>query len=163
MSIATVQRQLAASSGGDVNLRRYLTQLCESLSASMIMDQDKFSIVATIDDSNVEAHQSLSVGLIVTELVINALKHAFSDQPAGTITVDYRSNGDDWVLSVTDDGVGMPKGRDSPKVGLGTGIVEALAKNLRSVIVVRDANPGTIITVTHRRADEDKIALQPAA
>ena len=68
MSIAAVQRQLAASSLGDVMLRPYLMQLCESLGASMIHDPKRLTIVATIDDSIVGATASVSLGLIVTRV-----------------------------------------------------------------------------------------------
>src|SRR3546814_7248501 len=77
MSIASLQQQLAASSLGDVELRSYFTQLCESLSSSMIHDHDRVSIAVTADGSAVHADISVSLGLIVTELDINALKHAF--------------------------------------------------------------------------------------
>jgi two-component sensor histidine kinase len=87
----------------------------------------------------------------VTELVINALKHAFPDERSGTIVIDYRSSGNDWTLSVTDNGIGMPAGSDAPKAGLGTGIVEALAKNLMGKIEVSDAGPGTVVTITHQK------------
>ena len=162
MSIAAVQRQLSTSSGGSVELRTYFTQLCESLGASMIADDDRLSISVTVDDSAVEADISISLGLIVTELVINALKHAFPGQQTGTILVDYCSTGGDWTLSVTDDGIGMPTGSVAPKSGLGTGIVEALARNLNGEIQVSDANPGTAITIRHR-GDADRQTRLPAA
>jgi len=163
MSIAAVQRQLSTSKGGSVELRTYLTQLCESLGASMISDPDRLSITVMVDDSAVEADVSVSLGLIVTELVINALKHAFPDDRGGTITIDYRSSGDDWTLSVTDDGTGMPTGAAAPKAGLGTGIVEALAKNLRGEIEVSDAAPGTAVTIMHRGARDHQKPLTTAA
>ena len=46
----------------------------------------------------------MSLGLILTELVINALKHAFPDNRKGEIVVDYRSHGTGWALSVRDNG-----------------------------------------------------------
>lgn len=152
MSIAAVQRQLSTSKGGSVDLRTYLTQLCQSLGASMISDPDRLTIVVSVDGSAVEADVSISLGLIVTELVINALKHAFPDDQEGTITIDYRSSGSDWTLSVSDNGTGMPTGAAAPKAGLGTGIVEALAKNLDGEIQVSDAAPGTAVTIMHRGA-----------
>ena len=149
MSIAALQRQLSTAKAGKVELRPYLTQLCQSLGASMIADPGRLSITVTVDDSAVEADASVSLGLIVTELVINALKHAFSGERTGTIAVEYRSSGTDWTLSVTDDGSGMPTGSDAPKAGLGTGIVEALARNLNGSISVADAGPGTAVTISH--------------
>ncbi len=152
MSIAAVQRQLSTSMSGDVELRTYMTQLCESLGASMIADPDRLSISVVVDDSAVKGNVSISLGLIVTELVINALKHAFPEQRAGVIAIAYASEGSDWTLSVTDNGIGMPTGSEAPKAGLGSGIVEALARNLDSEIRLSDANPGTAVTITHRGA-----------
>jgi two-component sensor histidine kinase len=163
MSIAALQRQLSTSSGGNVEVRFYLNQLCQSLGASMIADPTRLSIRVTVDDSSVGPDVSVSIGLIVTELVINALKHAFPDERTGFIAVDYRSSGLDWTLSVTDNGVGMLTGSEAPKAGLGTGIVEALAKNLASEIKVTDAEPGTIITVTHLGSADNQTDLSTAA
>jgi two-component sensor histidine kinase len=163
MSIAAVQRQLSTSAGGNVELRTYLTQLCESLAASMIGDPDRLSIAVSVDDSVVEADVSVSLGLIVTELVINALKHAFTDQPVGTIRINYRSVGSEWTLSVTDDGIGISAGADAPKAGLGNGIVEALAKNLKGEIQVGVAHPGTAVTITHRGVGDLPSGLPAAA
>jgi two-component sensor histidine kinase len=163
MSIAAVQRHLAASTLGDVALRPYFVQLCESLAASMIHDPDRLSIVVNVDDSVVDANASVSLGLIITELVINALKHAFPEQKHGKIVVDYRSEGRKWRLSVKDDGVGMPTGEHKAKPGLGTGIVEALARQLQGHIRVADASPGTAFTLMHEElASDESQALQAA-
>ena len=148
MSIAAVQRHLSVARVGDVPLAPYLTQLCESLGASMIQDPKRLSIITTIDESCANATASVSLGLIVTELVINALKHAFTESRPGTIRVDYHASGSQWVLTVKDDGVGMPMG-EKPKPGLGTGIVEALAGQLEAIVSVSDAKPGTNVAVTH--------------
>jgi two-component sensor histidine kinase len=149
MSIAAVQRHLAVSSLNNVALRPYFVQLCESLAASMISDPNVLSIEVTADDSVVDANKSVSLGLITTELVINALKHAFPGRARGKIIVDYRSGGPDWTLSVTDDGIGMPTGTRKAEAGLGTGIIEALAKHLGASIQVLDSNPGVAITISH--------------
>ncbi|TIX93545.1 PAS domain-containing sensor histidine kinase [Rhizobium sp. P44RR-XXIV] len=163
MSIAALQRQLSTSKGGSVELRAYFTQLCQSLGASMIEDSNRLSISVTVDDSAVEADISVSLGLIVTELVINALKHAFPDERTGKIVIDYSSKGKDWTLSVTDDGIGMPSGSDAPKAGLGTGIVEALTKNLQGQIQLSDADPGTAVTISHRESARLQADLTEAA
>ena len=147
MSIATLQRQLSATNGGNVEMLPYLTQLCHSLGASMIADPDRLSIKLNVDASVVAADTSISLGLIVTELVINALKHAFPDERTGVILIDYHSTDADWTLSIADNGVGMPVGNDAPKPGLGTGIVEALVKKMQGEIRLSNAEPGTVVTI----------------
>lgn len=117
----------------------------------------------TVDDSTVPADVSISLGLIVTELVINALKHAFSDDRNGTIEINYLSSGKDWTLSISDDGIGMPIGNDAPKAGLGTGIVEALVKNLEGELTVSDASPGTVVTIRHTERSGLRTDFSPAA
>jgi two-component sensor histidine kinase len=151
MSIAMVQKQLVQSRQGDVELRPYFTQLCQSLGASMIRDHAKQSIEVTGDDSSVGADVSISLGLIVTELVINALKHAFPGERAGTTMVDYTSRGRNWTLSVGDNGIGMPKADGDAIPGLGTTIVEALARQLEARVTVAGRKPGTTVSISHVR------------
>jgi two-component sensor histidine kinase len=149
MSIATMQKQLAVSRLGDVALRGYFTDLCGSIGASMIADRDRLSLIATVDDSAVGAEVSVSLGLIVTELVINALKHAFpGHDPVGKIAVGYFADGSGWTLSVSDDGIGIPGGA-SAKPGLGTGIVEALSRQLGATVCISHAASGTKVSIIH--------------
>jgi two-component system, sensor histidine kinase PdtaS len=149
LSIASVQQQLAVSRLGDVHLRPYFTQLCQSLGASMIHDPEKLSIEVTVDDSTAKANVSVSLGLIVTELVINALKHAFPRDRSGKIVVDYRSENLKWSMSVSDDGVGVSADPKFSKPGLGTGIVDAMAKQLDATFTTVAGNPGTKVSITH--------------
>jgi two-component sensor histidine kinase len=149
MSVAALQKQLAASKLGNVELRPYFKALCESIGASMIRDHDKVSLDVTADDSVTTADTSVSLGLIVTELVINALKHAFPGEQNGKIHVDYSSRGPNWTLSVGDDGVGMPEASETAKAGLGTSIVQALASQLSAHVKVVGGEPGTTVLVAH--------------
>jgi two-component sensor histidine kinase len=128
----------------------------------MIRDHNKQLIEVSGDDSTVRADVSVSLGLIVTELVINSLKHAFPEERAGTIMVDYMSHGPNWTLTVADDGVGMPKDTDKAVAGLGTSIVEALARQLHARVKVVDRNPGTEVSVVHTQiAAVDSANNQP--
>jgi two-component sensor histidine kinase len=148
MSVATLQQQLAATGSGNVELRPYFAALCKSIGASMIGDHDKMSLEVHTDDSVTSSETSVSLGLIVTELVINALKHAFPEDRGGKIAVDYRSEGKNWTLSVVDNGVGMPV-QSNLKAGLGSSIVRALANQLGAEVGVTDAQPGTKVAVAH--------------
>ncbi|KPF83398.1 histidine kinase [Brevundimonas sp. AAP58] len=149
MSVAALQQQLAASRLGEVELAPYFTQLCKSIAASMIHDPERLTLTVEADDSAADADVSVSLGLVVTELVINALKHAFPGGRNGTIRVGYESHGANWTLTVADDGVGMPKDAASATPGLGTSIVEALARQLHARIQVEDQHPGTRVSVIH--------------
>jgi two-component sensor histidine kinase len=150
MSVAALQQQLAATNVGEVRLRDYFTELCHSIGASMIQDPEKLKLNVEVDESCALPDVSVSLGLIVTELVINALKHAFPAGRGGEILVSYRSNAPDWMLSVTDNGVGMSANR-AAKVGLGTSIVEALAKQLGAKVRQADAHPGASVSIGHDR------------
>ncbi|MCW5714706.1 MAG: ATP-binding protein [Bauldia sp.] len=147
LSVASVQRQLAVSSLSNVELRPYLRDLCQSIGASMIRDRAKISLEVSIDDSATSPEASVSIGLIVTELVINALKHAFPGLRQGKIVVTYRTHSTGWTLSVSDNGVGMPTDPDLGKPGLGTGIVTALAQQLGASVATVDADPGTLVSI----------------
>jgi two-component sensor histidine kinase len=149
MSVAALQQQLSASRLGEVELRAYFRKLCDSIGASMIRDHDQLVLEVKADDSTSEADVSVSLGLIVTELVINCLKHAFPGGRLGKIEVGYESQGPNWTLSVADNGVGMPKDAASSTPGLGTSIVDALANQLDATVIVAEAHPGTIVSVAH--------------
>jgi two-component sensor histidine kinase len=148
MSVAALQTQLAASQLGEVALRSYFTDLCRSIGASMIRDHNQLRIDVKADNSLVAADVSVSLGLIVTELVINALKHAFPEHRHGVILVEYAAHGPSWTLSVSDDGVGMPED-DGAVPGLGTSIVEALARQMKARVQAAPAHPGTKVSIVH--------------
>jgi len=152
MSIAALQKQLSKSSPGKVALKPYLTELCQSTGASMIRDHDLLKLEVAIDVGIASADMSVSLGLIVTELTINALMHGFPEGCGGRIVVDYESHEGTWTLVVCDDGVGLPAHASDAKAGLGPGIVNALARQLRATIEVRDHKPGTMVTIVHTAA-----------
>ena len=78
MSVAAMQQQLQASEhGATIELGPYLSRLCETLAASMIGDRRPISLNVHAEGGTASSSQAVSIGLIVTELVINALKHAF--------------------------------------------------------------------------------------
>jgi len=145
MSVAALERQLAGTGEDSVEVHTYFTNLCDSIAASMIGDPEQVSLVVTGYGGEIEGRASVSLGLIVTELAINALKHAFPDGRHGKITVDCDFRTSNWTLLVTDDGVGMPA-QISP--GLGTSIVQALAQQLEAVVEVTAARPGVRIAIT---------------
>jgi two-component sensor histidine kinase len=152
ISVAAVQQHLHASAAvGSMEMQPYLSKLCEALAHSMIGEDQSISLKVLGKGGIATCRDAESLGLIVTEVVINALKHAFNaDTKDGRITVSYEVSGTDWKLSVADNGIGKPDGVFAqPKSGLGTGIVKALAKQLDSQVVTVSGPKGTTVSVTH--------------
>ena len=155
MAFAALERQLATATPGQVVVQTYIAELCTSLAEAMVPDPAKIVLDVVVDDSVVDAQMSISLGLIVTELVINALKHAFPDGRAGAVSVAYASAGGNWTLTVKDNGVGYAARPAAERSGLGTAIVQGLARQRKAVVSISDARPGTEVLIEHRASDDD--------
>src|ERR1700732_2587177 len=102
-----------------------------ALRNSMIDHSGPQSLLVQAATGTVDSSQAVSLGLVTTELVINALKHAFPRGHEGEIVVRYDVDGAGWRLSVSDNGAGWRDDRDERiGAGLGTSIVEALSHQL---------------------------------
>lgn len=132
----------------------------------MIGEAGNVSLTVDGGDGVIEARFSVSLGLIVTELVINALKHAFPDGRPGRIAIAYKFQGPNWILCVSDDGVGMPLVAPD-RTGLGTSIIDALARQLNASVTTVPEKPGTKVSIEHTQIalihDEPDFASQPFA
>jgi chemotaxis protein methyltransferase CheR len=117
----------------------------------MIGDTRPVSLKVIGEGGRATSRQAESLGLIVTELVMNALKHAFPDDRAiGQITVAYETIGTNWKLSIADTGIGKPDGGFAQgKSGLGTGIVKALAHQLDAQVETLTGLEGTTVSIIH--------------
>jgi two-component sensor histidine kinase len=148
MSLASVQQQLRASRLGDrIEVGPYLSKLCDSLAASMIGDRRPLALTVEAGAGTAESGAAVSIGLIITELVINALKHAFPPGRQGEILVQYEAREDDWRLSVSDNGIGRQDLHERVHSGLGTSIVEALARQLYARVELSSGPQGTIVAI----------------
>jgi two-component sensor histidine kinase len=89
-------------------------------------------VVETYDALSVPVKTASAVGLILTELLTNAIKYAFPGERSGTVRVSLRREGPWAFLEVADDGVGLPQGFDPAMDGaLGLSLVQALAAEIR--------------------------------
>jgi two-component sensor histidine kinase len=150
MSVATVQEQLHASGlNENINIGSYLSKLCESLAKSMVGDRRPVSLKVEATAGAAVSDVAVSLGLIVTELVINVLKHAFPSGEAGEILVKYEAQNSGWQLSVADNGSGPNEAPgEAPHTGLGTSIVEALVHQLNATVHKSSGPQGTTVTIT---------------
>jgi chemotaxis protein methyltransferase CheR len=116
----------------------------------MVGERRPLSIKVEATSGRAVSSEAVSLGLIVTELVINALKHAFPNSSTqGEILVRYESEKSGWCLSISDNGEGIREaGTDGVHTGLGTSIVEALAQQLNAKVQKFAAPTGTNVSVT---------------
>src|ERR1700720_408224 len=90
-----------------------------------------------VDAYPVSVNVAMPTGLVVNELLTNALKHAFVGRDGGTITLHSLSDGNGCRVIVADDGVGLPEGIEWPKRGkLGALIVQSLGDNAKALLEV---------------------------
>jgi two-component sensor histidine kinase/CheY-like chemotaxis protein len=149
-TIARIHEQLCESPDlSRVPIAEYLRDLATSVGA-VVAWPGEVAFTVDCDDVTLPISQAMSCGLMVNELVMNAVRHAFPDGRKGTVRVALRTAGDrKSVLSVGDDGVGLPPTID-PRVAasLGFTIVRTLVKQLKSTLeIVRD-EVGTVFRIS---------------
>lgn len=149
MSVAAVQRQLLDSKEPSmIRIGDYLSELGERL-AKALTDDVRLSVIVDTR-AEMESNEAVAMGLIVTELVINALRHAFPKDRRGTIVICFKTFGPSWRLSVSDDGVGLSNARAKDmNTGHGSKIIDALAKELDACIAVTSGSKGTCVSLAH--------------
>jgi two-component sensor histidine kinase len=151
LSIATVQRNLSPTGDNDaVPITQYLTALCKSLARSMIGDRKPITLTVKGDSGTATPDETIALGLITTELVMNALKHAFP-KGEGDVTVTYEANGPGWKLSIADNGVGLAATAKANNEGLGTNIIESLSNQLNAEVQRKSSSRGTTVSISHPR------------
>ncbi|MCX6909813.1 MAG: DUF3365 domain-containing protein [Verrucomicrobia bacterium] len=130
---------------GRVNFGSYIENICGHLFRSYGPKAARVKLESRLEEVSIDLYQAVSCGLIINELVSNALKHAFPDARTGRIMVELRrSPQGEIVLTVADDGVGMPPGADIHQTGtLGHQLVFMLAEKLHGTVEVTRENGTT--------------------
>lgn len=135
-AVAGVHRRLYTSADVKaVEIEAYLKSLIEELEAAMQTTGRGHAILLDAAPLLVDTDKAVSLGVIVTELVTNAFKYAYPDGVNGPIRVRIERAGREARLTVEDEGIGW-SGVGTPKgSGLGTRIVEAMARNLQADLI----------------------------
>ncbi len=157
LAVAAVQKYLRPTAGNElIAMRPYLTQLCASLAGSMIGDRP-IVINPLIADIEEKSRSAASIALIVTELVVNALKHAFPvDKPNSKIDVIFSNGPYGWELAVTDNGVGRAMGGAAKSEGgLGTSLVDALADQFGARVERKSTAFGMSVSIANEGRDRN--------
>ena len=136
--VATNRRLSIERVAREISLGAYLARLCDGLA-----HPDNVQIVPSIDDASVPLRVAVRLGLIVNELVTNAVKHAFGRE-GGRISIGFVPGPDEGVLTVADNGRGL----QPPRPGsAGTGLIESLTRQIGGRLAVESGETGTLVTV----------------
>jgi two-component sensor histidine kinase len=157
-AVAQVHRRLYTSHDlKNVLLNQYLDALLEDLRRSA--EGNKMSrLTLKAEPIEVDPDRAVAIGIIVNELVMNAVKYAYPEG-AGPIHVDLKAQGDDVMLSIADDGVGLNVKTDPRSTGMGQRIVTAMASKLDASVERDPGHAGTRIVLRFGRVN--KPAAEP--
>src|SRR6201996_9786522 len=159
-AVAQVHRRLYTSHDlKSVMLNQYLDALLEDLRRSA--EGNRMSrLTLKAEPIEIDPDRAVAIGIIVNELVMNAVKYAYPDE-AGPIHVDLTTHNDELVLSITDDGVGLNAKADPRSTGMGQRIVAAMATKLDATVERDPAHSGTRVVLRFPRTTS-KPAAKPA-
>jgi two-component sensor histidine kinase len=130
---------------GEIDLGAYLSEIASSVLRSHAVEGIRLDL--QVDSYPVSVNVAMPVGLVVNELLTNALKHAFVGRQGGLITLHSLATGPNCLITVADDGRGLPEGGVWPKPGkLGALIAQSLRDNAKADIVVNSV-PGAGLRV----------------
>jgi two-component sensor histidine kinase/CheY-like chemotaxis protein len=158
-AVAQVHRRLYTSHDlKSVLLNQYLDALLDDLRRSA--EGNRMSrLTLKADAVEIDPDRAVAIGIVVNELVMNAVKYAYPDC-AGPIHVELKVEGDELVLSIADNGVGLNATNDPRSTGMGQRIVAAMATKLDATVAPDPNHAGTRIVVRFHRA---KAAPKPAS
>ncbi|NKB18438.1 MAG: PAS domain S-box protein [Pseudanabaena sp. CRU_2_10] len=139
-SMALIHEMLYRSSDlSQIDFATYLQDLLHSLAQSYNVDAQRISFQIDIETFPLNIELATPCGLIVNELITNALKHAFPDRRSGNIGLTCHKNKENRVcLTISDNGIGVPADINISKTrSLGLQLVYTLTKQLKGNIILR--------------------------
>jgi PAS domain S-box-containing protein len=120
-----------STEAGSISMKDYLPALVEQVIANFPA-RERIRAITEVEDFQLDARALSGVGIIVNELLTNAMKYAFRGRETGTIRVTAATRGKDRIIAVEDDGVGIPEAAlASGAESFGLGLVRILAEQIR--------------------------------
>ena len=138
--------------GDEIDLGVYLSAVASAVIKAHAVEGIRFDL--KVDTYPVSINVAMPAGMVVNELLTNALKHAFVGREGGTITMHSLADKHGCRVMIEDDGVGFPPGTEWPQRGkLAALIVRSLRDNAKADLTVESApDKGTRVTIIFTRA-----------
>lgn len=112
-SISLIHKNLYTSPNiGQLDIAEYIENLATSLLISYQIGGGEISLETYIDSVSLNVDQAIACGLVVNELISNALKHAFPQQQSGKIIIALQNIGNSIEMTIQDNGIGLPHDLD---------------------------------------------------
>jgi two-component sensor histidine kinase len=118
-----------------VNAQDYIERLAEHLISSYKMENQKIDLQLSIDDIMLDVDTMIPLGLIINELISNSLKHAFSHEKNGSITIELKEKVDYLSLKVSDNGCGESE-EPNATASFGQSLIKSLSRRLNAEVSV---------------------------
>lgn len=143
-ALATVHRRLYQSE--DVT-RFDVSAFAENLVSDVIGSSGRTDIVVKTQlvPIDVSSSKAAALGLVLNEVLTNAIKHAYADGRAGTLCLTAQIDGDQATLQVCDDGAGIAE--PPPPAGMGRTLITRLSRQVGATATWTDATPGTCVSL----------------
>lgn len=126
-----------------VDMPDYIAMLCDHLFNTYNIHPDKIRLDMQIEPLRLHTDTAIPLGMILNELISNALKYAFKGRPTGSIWVTLRKNDEKILLQVKDDGVGLPANFEPQRTNsFGYEIIQAFSQKLKASLLI-DGAKGT--------------------
>ncbi len=144
-ALATVHRRLYQS--GDI-ARFDIGAFTENLVSDVVSSSGRDEIEVRLETESIAipAAHAAAFGLVLNEILTNAVKHGFSDGRGGVLEVIARREGDRARIVIADDGPGLAEGQP-PAGGLGAMLVQRLSRQLGATVAWDGTGPGTRVSV----------------
>ena len=149
-SIALVHEKLYRSDNlAEINFAQYISSLAASLLSSYCISSEHIALETKVEPIALDIDKAIPCGLILNELVSNALKYAFPENCAGEIQVELRAKNKNLVqLTVSDNGVGIPSQFDLSRTkSLGLQLVQDFVNQLEGTVRI-ESQQGTIVEIS---------------
>ncbi len=133
-----------------LDFAEYIPTLAESLFSTYKTEHQNIALRVDVEDLLIELDQAIPCGLMINELVTNALKYAFPNMEQGTISIGLRAvEGDTIELNVVDDGIGLPEDISTrSEKSLGLQLINILTRQLRGQLEIKNPDRGTHFCIT---------------